>query len=180
MIGKVVAVASSRSHTFSKPLQSRIHLISGLGVEGDAHCGTTVKHRSHVARDPNRSNLRQVHLIHAELLAELASQGFAVEPGQLGENITTQGINLLGLPTGTHLVIGESAVVTVTGLRNPCSQLDQFQQGLLAAVLTHDDNGNLVRKSGIMGIVAADGVVNPGDTIRVELPDPPLVPLSKV
>jgi MOSC domain-containing protein YiiM len=142
-------------------------------VEGDAHLGKTVKHRSRVARDPSQPNLRQVHLIHAELHDELQATGFAVSAGQMGENVTTRGLDLLGLPTGTRLRLGKTAVVEVTGLRNPCIQLDRFQPGLMAAVLERDEHRALIRKAGVMAIVLADGEVRPGDSIVVELPPAP-------
>jgi MOSC domain-containing protein YiiM len=142
-------------------------------VEGDAHLGETVKHRSRVARDPSQPNLRQVHLIHAELHDELRAAGFAVSAGQMGENVTTRGIDLLGLPTGTRLRLGKTAVVEVTGLRTPCIQLDRFQPGLMAAVLGRDEHGALIRKAGVMTIVLADGEVRPGDPVIVELPPAP-------
>jgi MOSC domain-containing protein YiiM len=157
----------------SKPVRSSIRLIEGLGVEGDAHAGRTVKHRSRVARDPNQPNLRQVHLVHTELLEELRGAGFEVWPGRIGENITTSGLDLLNLPTGTRLHIGETAVVSVTGLRNPCHQLDGIQAGLMAATLDRDATGALVRKAGVMGVVLAGGAVRAGDVIRVELPPEP-------
>lgn len=177
---RVVAVSRSGGHTFSKPNAGTIRLIAGLGVEGDAHAGKTVKHRSRVARDPNQPNLRQVHLIHAELHDELREAGFKVDPGDMGENVTTRGLDLLGLPAGTRLLLGDSAVVEVTGLRNPCAQLDAFQEGLMAAVLDRDAEGNLVRKAGIMAIVLNGGDVRPGDPIRVELPALPHTPLEPV
>ena len=180
MSGIVTAVSRSSTHTFIKPRQDRIRLLTGLGVEGDAHLGEKVKHRSRVARDPNQPNLRQVHLIHAELHDELQMAGFTVSAGQMGENITTRGIALLGLPTGTRLHLGEIAVVEVTGLRNPCAQLDNFQIGLMAAVLDHDEHGRLIRKAGVMGIVLADGDVQPGDQITIELPPEPHRPLEPV
>lgn len=173
MSGIVTAVSRSATHTFSKPHQESIRLLTGLGVEGDAHLGETVKHRSRVAADPTQPNLRQVHLIHAELHDELQGAGFTVSAGQMGENITTRGIDLLGLPTGTRLLCGNTAVIEVTGLRNPCAQLDRFQSGLRTAVLEEDTQGNLIRKSGIMGIVLTGGVVRPGDPIRIELPPEP-------
>ena len=156
-----------------KPNLDGVTLLTGLGVEGDAHLGVTVKHRSRVARDPSQPNLRQVHLIHSELHDELRGAGFEVTPGQMGENVTTRGIDLLGLPTGTRLRLGATAVVEITGLRNPCGQLDKLQQGLLAATLDRDANGNVIRKAGIMGIVLTDGDVRPGDPIEVELPAEP-------
>lgn len=173
MSGAVVAVSSSPTHTFSKPNQQSIRLLTGLGVEGDAHLGETVKHRSRVARDPSQPNLRQVHLIHAELHDELQAAGFTVSAGQMGENITTRGVDLLLLPTGTRLHLGNTAVIEVTGLRNPCTQLDDFQSGLMAAVLGRDEHGALVRKAGIMAVVLAGGEVTPGDLIVVELPPEP-------
>jgi hypothetical protein len=176
----VVSVGRSAAHTFSKPREAIIRLIAGIGVEGDAHAGTIVKHRSRVAVDPTRPNLRQVHLIHAELHDELAAAGFKVSPGDMGENITTRGIDLLCLPTGTRLYLGRDAVVEVKGLRNPCLQLDQFQQGLMAAVLSRDAEGKLVRKAGVMGTVLKGGVVEVGDDVRVELPPEPHVPLDRV
>ena len=173
MPGFVVSVSRDALHAFSKPVCDAIHLRAGLGVEGDAHCGITVQHRSRVARDPNQPNLRQVHLIHAELFDELRAAGFDIEPGQIGENITTQGLDLLALPTGTQLLVGDTAVVEVTGLRNPCAQLDRFRPGLMAAVLDHDAAGALIRKSGVMGIVLAGGTVRRGDAIRIVLPEAP-------
>jgi MOSC domain-containing protein YiiM len=180
MQAKVVAVSSSPGHHFSKAQQSHIRLLAGFGVEGDAHMGATVKHRSRVAQDPTQPNLRQVHLLHSELFAELQAAGFMVEAGQMGENITTAGIELLQLPTGTRLYIGANAVVEITGLRNPCGQIDGFQKGLLAAVLDRDEQGQLIRKAGIMGIVLASGEVTPGDPIRIELPPEPHHPLQRV
>lgn len=173
MDGIVTVVSGSSTHTFSKPNQSSIWLLAGLGVRGDAHMGETVKHRSRVRRDPNQRNLRQVHLIHAELLEELRATGYAVSAGQMGENVTTSGVDLLGLPTGARLHLGEDAVVEVTGLRNPCAQLDSSQPGLMAAVLDRDEHGNLVRKAGVMGTVLRGGTVRAGDTIRTRLPPEP-------
>jgi MOSC domain-containing protein YiiM len=176
----VEAVHRSASHTLTKPPQPGIRLLAGLGVEGDAHMGATVKHRSRVARDPTRPNLRQVHLIHAELLDELHAGGFTVKPGDMGENITTRGVDLLELPTGTRLHLGADAVVEITGLRNPCAQLDRLQPGLMAAVLDRDAQGQLIRKAGIMGVVLSGGEVRPADRIRVELPPEPRRPLAPV
>lgn len=173
MGGAVMAVSRSPMHTFTKPKQDHIRLLAGLGVEGDAHLGETVRHRSRVARDPSQPNLRQIHLIHAELHDELQAAGFAVSAGQMGENVTTRGVDLLRLPTGTRLHLGETAVVEVTGLRNPCAQLDHFQRGLMAAVLLRDEHGTLIRKAGVMAIVLAGGEVRPGDPITVELPPQP-------
>ncbi len=179
-MGKVVAVSLRAGHHFSKTPSQCIRLLRGLGVAGDAHMGETVKHRSGVRKDPTQPNLRQVHLIHAELFEEVRAKGFAVKPGELGENITTSGIDLLALPTGTRLHLGESAVVEITGLRNPCIQIDHFQNGLLAATLDKDEDGDLVRKAGIMSIVISEGEVRPGDTIRIELPGIPHRPLLPV
>ena len=149
-------------------------------MEGDAHMGATVKHRSRVKRNPDQPNLRQVHLIHAELHDELRSRGFAVRAGEMGENITTRGIDLLGLPVGARLHLGGAAVIEITGLRNPCAQLDRLQPGLMAAVLDRDAEGKLIRKAGVMGIVLAGGAVRPADPIRVELPPDPRRPLAPV
>jgi MOSC domain-containing protein YiiM len=173
MAAVVVALARSASHSMSKPREDSLRLLAGLGVEGDAHQGVTVKHRSRVARDPSQPNLRQVHLIHSELFDELRAQGFALAPGQMGENVTTRGVYLLALPAGTRLHLGASAVVEVTGLRNPCQQLDGIAPGLMKAVLARDLQGELVRKAGVMGIVLAGGVLRVGDRIEVELPAEP-------
>lgn len=173
MSGTVTAVSRSGTHTMSKPNEGSIRLLAGLGVEGDAHLGVTVKHRSRVAKDPTVPNLRQVHLIHAELHDELRAGGFELAPGEMGENVTTRGVDLLGLPTGTRLRLGEEAVVEVTGLRNPCRQLDGLRKGLMAATLDRDAEGNLVRKAGIMAIVISGGEVRPGDEVAVDLPAPP-------
>lgn len=179
-MGEVVAVCCSSTHSFGKPPLAAIRLLAGLGVEGDAHLGRTVKHRSHVVADPTQPNLRQVHLIHTELHDELRAAGFDVSPGQMGENVTIRGVDLLALPIGTLLRLGPEAVVEVTGLRNPCTQLDAFRPGLMAAVLDRDESGRLVRKAGIMGVVRAGGVVRPGDVVDVELPPPPHRPLDRV
>jgi MOSC domain-containing protein YiiM len=176
----VTAVSRSRGHSFSKPNELFIRLVAGLGVEGDAHLGQTVKHRSRVRADPTQPNLRQVHLIHGELHDELRAAGFHVSAGEMGENLTTRGLDLLALPEGARLHVGDSAVVQVTGLRNPCVQLDRFQPGLMAACLGRDPDGGLVRKAGIMSIVLTGGDVRPGDPIRVELPPEPHRPLGVV
>ena len=171
--GLVETVSSSSTHSMAKPNRSCILLLEGLGVEGDAHRGTTVKHRSRVARDPSQPNLRQVHLIHAELHDELREAGFRVAAGQMGENIPTRGIDLLKLPKGTRLTLGDAAAVEITGLRNPCRQLDELQSGLMAAVLERDPDGALVRKAGVMSVVVTGGEVKPGDAISIELPRRP-------
>jgi hypothetical protein len=171
--GEVVAVCASPTHSFHKPIRDLIRLVNGLGVEGDAHCGRSVRHRSRVAIDPTRPNLRQVHLIHLELIEELRASSFEVAPGQMGENVTTRGLDLLGLPVGSLLRLGDEAVVEVTGLRNPCAQLDAFRPGLKSALLGRDADGRVVRKAGIMGVVQVGGVVRPGDAIEIELPPVP-------
>ena len=179
-IGRVVAVSRGAAHDFSKTNEEAIELVTALGVLGDAHFGKTVQHVVRMREDPTKPNIRQVHLIHAELHEELLDAGFAVLPGQLGENVTTRGIDLLGLPEAARLHLGATAIVEVTGLRNPCRQIDAFKPGLMAALLGHDDQGNLIRKSGIMGVVLAGGTVKPGDTIRVELPPEPHRPMKRI
>ncbi|GHJ97190.1 MOSC domain-containing protein [Streptomyces sp. NE5-10] len=178
--GTVTTVSSNGTYSFTKPNREAITLLAGLGVEGDVHAGVTVKHRSRVAQDPTQPNLRQVHLIHGELFDEVAGAGFEVTPGDLGENVTTHGIDLLALPTGARLHLGPEAVVEVTGLRNPCAQIDDFRHGLLKQVVGRDADGELVRKAGIMGVVLTGGEVRPGDPIRVELPAGPHRPLERV
>lgn len=179
MSREVVGVHVSPAHTFSKQPVRVITLHEGLGVEGDAHFGATVQHRSRVAADPSQPNIRQVHLIHAELFDDLAEAGFHVMPGDLGENITTRGVDLLGLPVGTRLTIGQ-AVITVTGLRNPCQQINTFQQGLLKQVVHTDDDGKVVRLAGVMGIVSRSGQISAGDRIDIEPPPTPHHPLTRV
>jgi hypothetical protein len=179
-VSVVVAVSRDAVHRFSKRTALEITLVAGIGVHGDAHAGVTVQHRSRVVRDPTRPNLRQVHLIHSGLHDELARAGFEVLPGQLGENVTTSGIDLLVLPRGALLRIGAHAQVMVTGLRNPCRQIDGFRPGLLKAVVSRDTANRLVRKAGIMGVVTAGGRVRPGDSIQVELPTGPHTPLDVV
>jgi MOSC domain-containing protein YiiM len=180
MSAKILAVHLSPTHSFSKQTVNSVQLVAGVGVDGDAHSGTTVKHRSWVARDPSQPNLRQVHLVHAELLEELQSQGHPVEPGSIGENFTTRGIDLLALPQGAKLHLGGEAVVVVTGLRNPCAQLDNFSTGLTSAVLDRATDGQLIRKAGVMGVVETSGDVMPGDPITVVLPPGPQIPLKPV
>ena len=175
----VIAVSRGAGHHFSKQPQERITLHAGLGVDGDAHSGTTVQHRPH-AGDPNRPNLRQVHLIHSELFDEVAPLGFAVLPGEMGENVTTKGIDLLALPQGAVLRLGAEVVIQITGLRNPCSQINTYQPGLMKAVVDRDENGAVIRKAGVMSVVLVGGVVKPGDPIVVELPAGAHLPLAPV
>ena len=176
----VEAVCRNEAHGFTKPVRGTIVLVAGLGVAGDAHAGVHVRHRSRVAKDPNQPNLRQVHLIHGELQDQLVAQGFAVGPGVMGENITTRGIDLLALPRGTRLRLGPSAVVELTGLRNPCKQLDDLQPGLMQAVLDRAPDGTLIRKCGVMAIVEAGGEVRAGDDIVIRLPATPHAALEPV
>jgi MOSC domain-containing protein YiiM len=178
-VTEVVAVARDAAHRFSKQLCPGIVLIAGQGVEGDAHRGVTVQHRSRVAQDPTQPNLRQVHLLAAELLDELNAKGYDVGPGEMGENVTTRGIDLLALPRGTRLALGE-AEVEVTGLRNPCAQISGFRSGLLSEVLLRTPEGGLVRRAGIMAVVTRGGAVTPGDAIAVHLPAAPHLPLERV
>lgn len=180
MTPTVVAVSKSSAHIFSKFPCDSIELLAGLGAKGDAHAGETVKHRSRVKADPTQPNLRQVHLLHEELLDALKDQGFDVEYGSIGENITTRGIDLLDLPRRTRLRIGQRAVVEITGLRNPCKQLDDYQRGLLSAVLERRGDGAVIRKAGVMGIVVVGGVIQPGDEIHVTLPAQPHDKLDRV
>lgn len=176
----VVSVSRDDAHRFSKAVRERIRLLAGLGVEGDAHAGVTVKHRSRVARDPTAPNLRQAHLIDEALYATLNAAGFHVGPGDLGENVMTRGIDLLNLPRGTRLRLGATAMVEVTGLRNPCAQIEAFEKGLLAAVLGRDDERALIRKAGVMGIVVVGGELRAGDLIRTDPPPPPHARLEPV
>jgi MOSC domain-containing protein YiiM len=176
----VTAVFRSPTHTMSKALESSIRLLAGLGVEGDAHAGITVKHRSRVAADPTQPNLRQVHLIHSELHDQLHTRGFRVQAGEMGENITTRGLDLLALPVGAQLRVGSEAILEITGLRNPCLQLDGLEPGLMEAVLDRDADGNLKRRAGIMGVVVAGGVVQASDEILLELPPEPHRALERV
>ncbi|MFF9280946.1 MOSC domain-containing protein [Streptomyces griseosporeus] len=180
MSGTVVAVSRNSTYSFTKPNRESITLLAGFGVEGDVHAGTTVKHRFRMRKDPSQPNLRQVHLMHAELFDEVREAGFEVAAGQLGENVTTRGIDLLGLPRGTRLLLGDEAVVEVTGLRNPCAQIDGFRKGLLKQVVGKDADGRPGFRSGIMGVVVGGGVVRPGDPVRVLLPEGPHRPLEIV
>jgi MOSC domain-containing protein YiiM len=166
-MASVAAVASRPEHAVSKVPRDAIRLVEGLGVDGDTHAGVTVQHRSRVRADPTQANLRQVHLIHAELHDELIARGFAVGPAVMGENVTTRGIDLLGLATGTRLQLGEAAILEITGLRNPCTQLDGIQPGLMAATIDRAADGSLIRRAGVMGVVLAGGDVRPGDAIAV-------------
>lgn len=177
---RVVAVHALATHCFSKTAVKQIDLVAGLGVVGDAHCGAQVQHRSRTAVDPTQPNLRQVHLIQAELFDELAQCGRVVAPGELGENITTRGVQLLDLPTGSVLRIGDDVLVALTGLRNPCKQIEEFQTGLLGKVAYKDTQGRLIQKAGVMGVVVLGGTVQPGDAIDVALPPGRPVPLERV
>jgi MOSC domain-containing protein YiiM len=176
----VVAVSRSPRHRLHKAPADAIRLIEGIGVEGDAHAGETVQHRSRKRWRPRDPNLRQVHLIAAELFEELSGSGFAIAPGEMGENVTTHGIDLLALPRGARLRLGDEAVVEVTGLRNPCVQLDRWQDGLMEATLERTPDGELIRRAGVMGVVVAGGDVRPDDPVATELPSEPHEPLKPV
>jgi MOSC domain-containing protein YiiM len=232
--GSVTAVNRSGEYSFSKPGREQIVLVPGLGVQGDVHAGVTVRHRSRVRADPHQPNMRQVHLIQGELFHEVGEQGYTVSPGNLGENVTTRGLDLLGLPRGAVLRFGveaksegggqnegegengsardviaaarrvtlsaeseravaalEAAVereagfdqrpaVVITGLRNPCGQIDNFEEGLLGEVAYKDEEGRFVRKAGVMGVVLRGGVVRPGDPVTVDLPPAPHEALDRV
>ncbi|TIX49842.1 MOSC domain-containing protein [Alteraurantiacibacter aquimixticola] len=178
--GHVMAVAAGAWHRFSKPSLASIGIVAGHGVDGDAHAGSAVKHRSRVAADPAQPNLRQVHLIHGELLDALADEGFTVAPGQLGENVTTRGMDLLTLPTGTLLRLGDQAVLEVTGLRNPCRQIEAFRPGLLGRLARKRGDGSIERLAGIMCVARKSGRVAPGDPLNAELPPAPYRPLKAV
>lgn len=178
--GRVTSVNKSNTHSMRKWNEHSIELLEGLGVKDDAHMGKTVKHRSRVAKDPLQPNLRQVHLIHSELHTELQEKGFEVGAGEMGENITTAGIDLLNLPHNSILKIGPQSQVQITGLRNPCSQLDGIQKGLMKAVLDRDENNEIIRKAGIMGVVLCGGEIHVGDKIEIEFPPLPHSRLEKV
>ena len=180
MQGMVISVSRSATHSFSKAAESEITLLAGFGVEGDAHAGATVRHRYRVRQDPTAPNLCQVHLLQEELFAELALKGLNVAAGEMGENITTRGLDLLGLPRGARLHLGESAIVEVTGLRDPCNQMNELRAGLMKACIARDANGAVDRRSGIMGIVIAGGLVRAGDEILCKLPDGEPLPLEPV
>ena len=179
-IGKVFSVSKKSTHEFSKEIQEKIKLITMHGVDGDAHAGKYVKHRSRVKKDPNQLNIRQVHLMTSELLEEFQGVGHHIKPGDLGENITTVGIDLINLPKGTILKIGPEAEVEITGLREPCKQIEDFQNGLLKRVISKNNSGKLDVKSGVMSIVTQGGTVRPGDKIKVIYPNQPHVELKFV
>ncbi|WP_329038554.1 MOSC domain-containing protein [Streptomyces sp. NBC_01725] len=181
MPGQVTAVSRNEEYSFSKSNRDSITLLTGLGVEGDVHAGETIRHQFRMTYEPNLPNLRQVHLMHEELFDELALKGFRVSAGQLGENITTRGTDLLGLPTGALLHLGEQAVLEVTGLRNPCSKINDFRKGLLGGVFAMDPlSGEFTFKCGVMAVVRRGGTVRPDDSIQVEPPPPPYRPLERV
>ena len=179
MVPSVLAVSLSPTHTFSKLPQTAVHLLAGIGVEGDAHAGRTVQHRYHVRKDPTRLNHTQVHLLQSELFADLAPD-FPLSPGQIGENITTVGLDLLALPLATRLHLGPDSVIELTGLRTPCTLIDRFQPGLQAAVTRRSPRGPVFRRAGVMAVVLTSGIIKPGDSIRVHLPSEPHRPLQPV
>lgn len=168
----VIAVASDSKHNIIKPIRESVRLIAGWGVEGDAHAGKTVQHRYDKRRNPDAPNLRQVHLMHSELFDQVSGLGLSVKPGQMGENITTRHIDILNLPRGTQLRIGE-AVIEITGLRNPCKYLNQIAPGLLKACLGKHEDGTNFPHSGVMGVILADGEVKAGDEIHIITPPKP-------
>lgn len=177
---KVHSLSINPEHTFSKMLTNQVEVIKGIGIKGDAHAGVKVKHRSRVAKDPNQPNLRQIHLIHLELLNDLAQKGYTVKPGDLGENITTEGISLLDLPRDSVLTFGKKVKVQITGLRNPCHQIDKFQKGLLKEVVGRNEAGEIIRMAGIMGIVLEGGTIQVNDEIKIKLPALPHQKLERV
>jgi len=184
LTGVVLAVHRSDEHTFAKPTVDSVTLLPGLGVEGDAHLGAQVKHRSRVAADPNQPNLRQVHLVMSELLDDVRAAGHEIEPGRLGENVTTTGIDLIGLPVGSMLRIGDTALVALTGLRNPCKQIRDVGDGVLKMMFVDGERygrpGEQIGRTGVMGVVVAGGTVSAGDEIAVRYPAGVLTPMQKV
>ena len=176
-MGVVVSVSRSPRHRFSKDVLDVVTLVEGHGVEGDAHAGATIQHRSRKRWRPHDPNPRQVHLLHAELLDALP---YDLAPGDVGENVLVRGVDLLALPTGARLHLGSSAVVEVTGLRNPCVQLDRFADGLMSAVLRQEADGTVRRLAGVMSVVLVGGAVRVGDPVMVRLPDGDLQPLRPV
>ncbi|MEU9576765.1 MOSC domain-containing protein [Streptomyces chilikensis] len=179
--GRVVAVSRHEEYSFSKPNRASITLLPGLGVEGDVHAGRTIRHQFRMTYEPDLPNLRQVHLMHEELFDELALKGYRVSAGQLGENVTTRGVDLLGLPTGSLLHLGDGAVLEMTGLRNPCAKINDFRDGLLGEMFAIDPvSGDFTFRSGVMAVVRRGGTVRPGDPVEVELPAPPHHPLERV
>ncbi len=178
--GSVIAVCSRDAHLFSKENREEIELIKNFGINGDAHAGMYVKHRSRVKKNPKQLNLRQVHLIPIELLNEMKQHRYDLHPGDLGENITTSGIDLINLPLNSQINIGEEVVLEVKGLRDPCKQIEAFKEGLLKKMITKDADGNLIRKTGIMTIVLGGGIVKPNDKIEVVLPKKPYHKLEVV
>lgn len=179
-VPSVVALHRSSEHTFSKESCGEVTVVAGIGVDGDAHAGATVRHRSRVAADPTQPNLRQVHLIPSEILDRVRAAGHDVEPGDLGENVTTEGIDLHALPTGTLLRIGDTALLAITGLRNPCGQIENFRTGLLAEVRGRGDDGRLQRWAGVMSVVVQGGTIRTGDPIAAQSPPLPHHPLERV
>lgn len=178
--GTVVSVSRDDQHRFSKPAVSSIRLLAGIGIEGDSHAGATVQHRYEKKRNPSAPNLCQVHFIAAELFDDLVTDGYTVRPGELGENVTTAGIDLMTLPLRTRLHLGAEAVVSITGMRSPCSLINGYQTGLMKQLISTDATGTVQRRGGIMGVVVTGGVVNPGDSIRVQLPSGEQLPLGVV
>ncbi|MEU2133877.1 MOSC domain-containing protein [Streptomyces sp. NPDC018352] len=179
--GRITAVSRNAVYSFSKPNHASITLLAGLGVEGDVHAGETIRHQFRMTYEPDLPNLRQVHLMHEELFEELALKGFEVSAGQLGENITTRGVDLLGLPTGSLLWLGADAAVEVTGLRNPCSKINDFQTGLLGEMFALDPlSDEFTFKCGVMAVVRQTGTIRPDDPVVVELPAHPHRALERV
>jgi MOSC domain-containing protein YiiM len=176
--GTVVAVASKEKHEFSKRTRHAITLVEDHGVEGDVHAGRVIQHRYLAKKMPVMPNNRQVHLIASELFTELGLSGFNVSPGELGENITTAGLDLTNLPLGTRLRLGSSAVVEITGLRTPCSLIDRFQKGLKRAMIMKHEQPRF--RCGVLGVAKATGKIAPGDPIIVELPSFSLQPLPEL
>jgi MOSC domain-containing protein YiiM len=172
----VVAVHRKEEYGVFKEIQESVHLVKGFGVQGDAHMGTLVQHRYNKKQNPNQPNLRQVHLIQAELFDDLKELGLIVKPGEMGENITTRNIDIINLPLDTKLHLGDSAILQLTGLREPCGQLNTVQKGLKNAVL--DESGK--SRVGVMSVVLRGGAVKADDLIRVELPSEPHQDLQPV
>lgn len=176
----VESVHRSESHDFTKATVEEVVLVAGVGIEGDAHAGATVQHVSRKKKDADRPNLRQVHLVSAELHEELVADGFDLDHGGFGENLVTRGIALGDLPVGTTLALGDDAIIVLTGLRDPCAQIDRHREGLRAAVAFDPGEGPKLFRDGAMAMVVRGGVVRTGDPIGVALPPEPHHPMRKV
>jgi len=160
LVGHVISVCKNSEPGLPKLRTDQIFLIADFGVKGDYHAGKFIRHRWLAKKDPTRLNNRQVLLIDDSILADIGKEGISPKPGELGENITLEGIKLMRQPIGTKFQIGD-AVVELTEIRRPCYQLNAIHPNLQNTVMP-DKEDESTWNAGMLATVIKGGTVQSG------------------